>query len=238
MSIVRFIRAMRDPDRWVGKLEFQGAILDAQFGRALRRGAHLPKARRSWLPWRRPEPEEIRIVERPVSTLPPAAAVETAVNTLLGEARVRAHDEVDRHIAGLPRGRERAAKWSPLVLAHELRTTRVIETELRRERRRAGEAVPDVDYRCRLEGEMKALEAELSAERHAESFAPLTEKEHHTKTGQLLLVRLLLDLDNTREDLKRRRAVRPAGAAAGTADDGGNLAPQAERRGIDLGPEL
>ncbi|MFO1211009.1 MAG: hypothetical protein U1E40_17620, partial [Amaricoccus sp.] len=176
-------------------------------------------------------------VERPVSTLPPSVAVETAVNALLGEARVRAHDEVDRHIAGLPRGMERAAKWSPLVLAHELRTTRVVETELRRERRRAGEPVPDVDYRRRLEGEMKALEAELSAERHAESFAPLTEKDVHTKNGQLLLVRLLLDLDNTRSELMRRRAVRPAGAVSGS-DDGGNMAPQAERRGVDLGLEL
>lgn len=238
MSIVRFIRRLRDPDRWLDRLGSQGATLDAQFTRALRRGAHLPRVRRSWLtPWRRPVPEEIRIVERPVSTLPPAAAVETAVNALLGEARVRAHDEVDRHLAGLPRGRERAAKWSPLVIAHETRTTRVVETELRRERRRAGEPVPDVDYRARLVGEMRALEAEIAAERHAESFAPLTEQEHHAKAGQLALVRLLLDLDNTRSDLMRRRAVRPAGAAS-ESDDGGNLAPQAERRRIDLGLEL
>lgn len=231
--LIRFIRRMRDPDRWLGRLVSQGATLDAEFTRALRRGAHLPTARQSWLaPWRRPEPEQIRIVERPDST-PPAAAVECAVDALLGDARDHARDEVERHVAGLPRGGERAAKWAPLVVAHELRTTRVIETELRRERRAAGQPVPDVDYRARLVGEMRALEAEIGSERRAETFDPLTEQELSVRQGQLVLVRLLLDMDNARADLQRRRVARPAGAATGS-DDGGNLDTQPRQRGIEI----
>lgn len=238
MSIVRFIRRLRDPDRWLGSLEIQGAILDAQFDRAVRRGAHLPRARRSWLtPWRRPEPEEIRIVERPVSTLPPAAAIESAVYALLGDASKRAVAEVDRYLESIPRGPERAKKFPSLVVAHALRTERVVETELRREAQVAGQSVAPVDYRARLEGEARALGAEIALERHAESFAPLTEQELSIRQGQLALVRLLLDMDDSRADLQRRRAARPAGTVSGS-DDGGNLAPQAERRGIDLGLEL
>lgn len=45
----KIIARLRDPDRWLGGLEVQGAVLDGQFRRALRRGAHLPNARRSWL---------------------------------------------------------------------------------------------------------------------------------------------------------------------------------------------
>lgn len=181
----------------------------------------------------------IVIVEKRVPPVAdPAAVVERVVDTLLGDARARARGEVERHVAGLPRGRERAVKFAPLVVGHELRTTRVIETEMRRERRAAGEPVPDVDYRARLVGELRALEAEIVAERHAESFVPLTEQELAVRQRQLALVRLLLDMDNARADLQRRRAVRPAGTASGS-DDGGNLAaPQAERRSIDLGMEL
>lgn len=236
--LIRFIRRMRDPDRWLSGLQVQGSILHAQFTRALRRGAHLPTARQSWLPWRRPAAEMIEIVQRPVSALPaPAPAVERAVAALLGEARTRARGEVERYVAGLPRGRERAAKWVPLVVGHELRTTRVVETEMRRERRQAGQPVPDVDYRGRLVGEMKALEAEISAERRAETFDPLTEQELSVRQGQLALVRLLLDMDNSRADLQRRRVARPAGSASGS-DDGGNLDAQPRLRGIDLGMEL
>lgn len=235
--LIRFIRRMRDPDRWLAGLPGQGATLDAQFTRALRRGAHLPRVRRSWLtPWRRPEPERIEIVQRPIRTLPaPAAAeaVDRAVDALLGDARTRARVEVERHVAGLPRGRERAGKFAPLVVAHELRTARVVETEMRRERLAAGQPVPDVDYRGRLVGELRALEAEIGAERHAESFAPMTETELQVRQGQLLLVRLLLDLDNSRADLRRRRAVRPAGTATGS-DDGGNLDTQPRQRGIEI----
>ncbi len=236
MSIVQMFRRFRDPDRWLHALPLQGAIIDAQFTRAVRRGAHLPKLRRSWLPWRRQEPEEIRIVERPVSTLPPAAAIESAVYALLGDASKRAVAEVDRYLESIPRGPERAKKFPSLVVAHALRTERVVETELRREAQVAGQSVAPVDYRARLEGEARALGAEIALERHAESFAPLTEQELSIRQGQLALVRLLLDMDDSRADLQRRRAARPAGAAAGS-DDGGNLAPQ-RRPSIDLGMEL
>lgn len=233
------IRRHFDPDRWLSSLPSAAATLDRDFRRALRRGAHLPTARPSWLPWRRPKAEMIEIVERPISTLPaPAPAVDRTVDALLGDARQRARAEVDRHIDALPRGRERAAKFAPLVIAHELRTTRVVETEVRRERRAAGQPAPDVDYRARLEREMRALTAEIASERRAETFDPLTEQELDVREGQLALVRLLLDMDDARADLQRRRAARSVRPASGSDDDGGNLDVPQRRTSIDLGMEL
>lgn len=224
------IRRYFDPENWLDALPAQGQLLDRDFARALKRRDR-PGGRLFF--WRRPQaPEPIEIRERPISTLP----APTAIDLLLGDARQQARAEVERHIDGMPRGRERAEKFSPLVVAHELRTTRVVETELRRGRRAAGQPVPDVDYRARLEGEMRALTAEIATERQAESFAPLSEQELGIREGQLALVRLLLDLDNARADLTRRRAVRAP--VAGTTDsDGGQEAPQ-RRPSIDLGMEL
>lgn len=235
------IAKLRDPDRWLAGLPHQGAILDGQFTRALRRGTHLSTARRSWLmPWRRPAPEVIEIVERPISTLPtPAAAVDRAVDAILGDSRQRAAAEVERHLDTIPRGRERAEKFPGLVAGHRARTERVVETELRREARAAGKPVADIDYRARLEGEARALGAELALERHAESFAPLSEEDLAVRQGQLLLARLLLDMDDSRADLQRRRRVAIPGAAPATgSDDGGNLATQPRQRGAGIEIEL
>lgn len=243
--LLAFILRRLDPDGWLDRLPAEGRTLDRGFARALRRRVHFPDGRpefrlRDLLPWRRPVSEVIEIVERPARIMPPAdpaAVISHVVDTLLGDARDSARTEVERHINGLPRGRERAGKFSALVLAHELRTTRVVETELRRERRAAGQPVPDIDYHARLAGEMRALEAEIAAERTAETFVPLTEQELSIRQGQLALIRLLLDHDNARADLQRRRAARPAGAVGGS-DDGGNLDVPQRRVSIDLGMEL
>lgn len=240
------IRRLFDQEAWLDGLPAQGGALDRQFARALRRGVHMPYARRTWLdtllPWRRQRAEVIDIAPpRRMPPLPAAAAtmsIESAAAALLGDARIRARDEVARHVDSLPRGRERAEKFSALTIAHEIRTTRVVETELFSELRAAGEPVPAIDYRARLEGEKKALEAEIAAERTAETYAPLTERELDIRQGQLALVRLLLAHDDLRGDLMRRRAVRPAGSVSGTTSDGGQDAPQRRSVSIDLGMEL
>lgn len=240
------IRTILWPDAWLDRLRSEERRLDRGFRRALRRRVHMPDSRPNWgwrdlLPLRRPAAEVIEI-ERP-RRMPPlseaaaAKSVESAVSALLGEAGIRARDEVGRHIDTLPRGRERAEKFSPLVIAHRIRTERVIETEICRELRASGEPVPAIDYRRRLVGEMRALEAELSSERRAETFDPLTEQELAVRQGQLMLVRLLLDMDNARADLQRRRHARPAGSESSTTSDGGHAAPQ-RAPSIDLGMEL
>jgi hypothetical protein len=231
-----------DPESWLDALPDQGGALDRQFARALRRRVHMPGGRpefrlRDLLPWRRPAPEVIEIRERPVSTLPAPVAIERSVDALLGDARARARGEVARHVDALPRGRERAGKFPGLTAAHETRTARVLETEARRERRAAGQSAPAVDYRRRLVGEMHALEAEIASERRAETYAPLAEQELAVRQGQLALVRLLLDLDNARADLIRRRQMTGPSPTAGTTSDGGHDAPQ-RRPSIDLGMEL
>lgn len=233
------IRRYFDPEGWLAGLPAQGQLLDRDFARTLKRRDR-PGGRLFF--WRRPQaPEPIEIRQRPISTLPAPAAIDHSVDALLGDARQRARVEVERHVDGMPRGRERAEKFSALVVGHELRTTRVVETELRRERRAAGQPVPDVDYRARLTGEMRALEAEISTERRAETFDPLTGQELDVREGQLALVRLLLDMDNARADLTRRRAMRAPVSGAGTTDsEGGQEAPQRmpSRSSIDLGMEL
>lgn len=240
MSISTFIARLRDPDAWLDALPADGRSLDHKFGRALRRRAHLPDGRAefSWsdlLPWRRQPSEAIEIVERPVSTMKVEKAVESAVYALLGDASKRAVAEVDRHLEGIPRGRERAEKFPGLVVGHQLRTERVVETELRREARSAGQSVAPIDYRARLEGEARALGAEIGLERHAESFAPLTEQELAVRQGQLVLVRLLLDMDDSRADLQRRRRIAIPGSVPATgSDDGGNLSSQPRQRGIEI----
>lgn len=240
MSISALIARLRDPDAWLSALPADGHSLDRQFGRALRRRVHFPDGRAefSWsdlLLWRRRPSEAIEIVERPVSILPaPATAIDRAVDAFLGEARTRAMAEVDRHLESITRGRERAEKFPALVAGHQVRTERVVERELRREARSAGQSVAPIDYRARLEGEARALGAEIALERHAESFAPLTEQELAVRQGQLLLVRLLLDMEDSRADLQRRRRVAIPGSAATGSDDGGNLAAQPRQRGIEI----
>lgn len=234
------------PDAWLDRLPAEERQLDRGFRRALRRRVHMPDGRpgfswRDLVPWRRPVVEVIEI-EAPrrmpaLSATAAATSIETAAAALLGQAKERARDEVERHIDTLPRGRERAEKFAPLVIAHRLRTERVIETELCRELRASGDPVPAIDYRRRLVGEMRALEAELSSERRAETFDPLTEQEVAVLQGQLMLVRLLLDMDNARADLQRRRQVRPAGSTSTTTSDGGHVSPQ-RAPSIDLGMEL
>lgn len=240
------IRTILWPDAWLDRLPSEERQLDRGFRRALRRRVHMPDGRPNWwwrdlLPWHRPAAEVIEIERSrrmpPLSEAAAAKSVESAVSALLGEARIRARDEVERHVDTLPRGRERAEKFSPLVIAHRIRTERAIETELCRELRASGQPVPAVDYRARLVGEMRALEAELSSERRAETFDPLTEQELTVRQGQLMLVRLLLDMDNARADLMLRRQVRPAGSTSSTTSDGGHSAPQ-RAPSIDLGMEL
>lgn len=239
------IRTILWPDAWLDRLPSEERQLDRGFRRALRRRVHMPDGRPNWwwrdlLPWHRPAAEVIEIERSrrmpPLSEAAAAKSVESAVSALLGEARIRARDEVERHVDTLPRGRERAEKFSPLVIAHRIRTERVIETELCRGLRASGEPVPAIDYRRRLVGEMRALEAELSSERRAETFDPLSEQELAVRQGQLMLVRLLLDHDNARADLQRRRQARPAGSSG--SSDGGNLDVPERRVSIDLGMEL
>lgn len=239
------IARFRSPDGWLQGLPAQGRTLDRGFRRAIRRRVHFPDGRPEFhladlLPWRRSAaPEPIQIVERPVSTVPPSQVVAHALHALLGDASKRAVAEVDRHLESIPRGRERAGKFPSLVVAHALRTERVVETELRREARATRQSVAPVDYRARLEGEARALGAEIALERHAESFAPLTEEELSVRQGQLLLVRLLLDMDDSRADLQRRRRVAIPGAApTAGSDDGGNLASQPRQRGAGIEIEL
>lgn len=240
--LTAILARLRDQDAWLAALPADGHSLDHQFGRALRRRVHFPDARAefSWSGLFRRQPSEvIDRVERPTSTLPPSQAVGRAVDALLGDASKRAAAEVDRHLDAIPRGRERAEKFPGLVVGHQLRTERVVETELRREARAAGQFPAPVDYRARLEGEARALGAEIALERHAESFAPLNEQDLAVRQGQLLLVRLLLDLDDSRADLQRRRRVAIPGSTPTTgSDDGGNLAAQPRQRGTGIEIEL
>lgn len=208
--MLNILRRLFNEDAWLDRLANQRSANDRAFIRALGRRARAP--------------ETIEIVRRPPYATP-TRTIDPAVAEIRAQARVQAREEVAAHIEATPRGRERAARFPGLVEAHEARTTRVVEGELL-----SGRPVPD--YWARLRDEARALEAEISTERHAESFAPLSEEELTIREGQLRLVRLLLDMENAREDLARRRSVRVPCASGGSTEDSAGPGAPVRSRGV------
>lgn len=218
MSISTFIAKLADPDRWMDDLPRQSGRLDRWFGKELVRQQGKPRT-----PWTPPAPSMDQWPEPRVETKPEQEQMRFRL-----EVQRRVEQEMARAIAATPRGQERASKFAPLVIAHEIRTKRAVETEARREWRDARMSAPAVDRDRRLEDEMRALTAEVRSERAAETFSPLTELELEVKKGQLKLIALLLDMESARADLKRRRQ------ASGAPEDGGNLTAPENERGIQL----
>lgn len=206
------IRRLLDPESWLLRLPGDAAAVDRRF--------EWLEARRRAQDVRRAAQPRPTVIERawPAGPDRPFPRDEIERDQFVVELDERVDNEISRVISGMPRGNERARKWPTLTHAHRLRTRRAVERELRIEWRYTRMSVPPVDLEARIRGEVYCLDAELGAERHAETYHPLTESEMRELEIRRRALREILELDGQRRELERRR-----GAAPADDDDGGNL---------------
>lgn len=212
------IRRLIDSESWLLRLPGDAATIDRRF-------EWLESRRRTQDVRRAAQPRQ-PAVERAWPDGPdrPFPRDEIERDQFVVELDERTDQEMGRVIAGMPRGAERSRKWPTLTHAHRLRTRRAVERELRIEWRYARMSAPPVDLAARIRGEVYCLDAELGAERHAETYHPLTESEMREREIRRTALREILELDGQRRELERRRGAAPS------EDDGGNLGrPERQR---------
>lgn len=212
------IRRLIDPESWLLHLPGDAAAIDRRYDwlEARRRAQDVRRAAQP-----RPPAVERAWPDGPDRPFPRDQVEREQFTVELDE---RTDQEMARVIAGMPRGAERSRKWPALTHAHGLRTRRAVERELRIEWRYARMSAPPVDLEDRIRGEVYCLDAELGAERHAETYHPLTESEMREREIRRTALREILELDGQRRELERRRNAAPA------EDDGGNLGrPERQR---------
>lgn len=199
-----------DPERWLYRLPGDAAAIDRRYD-WLERRRRAEEVRRAQQP--RPPAIDRAFPEGPVQPFP---RDEIEREHFMVELDRRVDLEMSGVIAGMPRGQERARKWPALTTAHAIRTRQALDRELRIEWRHARRSAPPVDIEARIRAEVYALDAELGAERHAETYHPLTEQEMNEKQVRRAALREMLALDGVRRELERRRRALPM------EDDGGN----------------